>query len=473
MATISSPGIGSGLDVSSIITQLMAIERKPLDNLETAETKIQSQISEVGKIKSALSKFRDLAVKLASTSFWNQTTGTASNSAVSVTTGTGATAASYKVEVQTLAYAQSIASPTFASSSTTLSAGTLHIEMGTWGAGQTTFTADADSTAVDITVEATDTLASLRDKINASGAGVTATILTDASGARLVMRSNETGAENAFRTSVTPTGGTLDGFAFDPSSSVTGATLAQEGTDATALINDLPVRSASNTMNDVVDGVTLTFNNITVDPMTVTVAADSASMKKTLQDFASAYSELAKLIATDTKYDSTTKTAGALQGDSAIVGLQTRLRSMMGASSSASSVFARLSDIGFEMQQDGSLTANSTKLDKALANLSELRLAFANSSLTDPSLDGFAKRFRTITDDVLGIDGSLTSRADALADKLERNQDQQDRMEERLAQTQARIEKQYSMLDAKLGTLNSLSSFVTQQVALWSKTSSS
>jgi len=472
MATISSPGIGSGLDVSSIITSLMAIERKPLDNLETAETKIKSQISEVGKIKSAVSKFRDLAAKLASTSFWNHPPGTASNSAVSVATGTGATAASYKVEVQSLANAQSLASPTFASSSTTLAAGGLHIEMGTWGAGKTSFTADPDSTAVDITVDATDTLASLRDKINASGIGVTATILTDASGARLVMRSEETGAANAFRTSVTPTGGTLDGFAYDPSSSVTGATLAQDATDATALINDLPVRSASNTLNDVVDGVTLTLNNTTVDPMTVTVAADSASMKKTLQDFASAYSDLAKLIATDTKYDSTSKTAGPLQGDSAIVGLQSRLRSMLGASSSASSAFARMSDIGFEMQQDGSLTANSTKLDKALANLSELRLAFSNSSLTDASLDGFGKRFRTITDDVLGIDGSLTSRADALSDKLERNQDQQDRMEERLAQTQARLEKQYSMLDAKLGTLNSLSTYVTQQVAAWNKSSS-
>jgi flagellar hook-associated protein 2 len=473
MATISSPGIGSGLDVSSIITQLMAIERKPLDQLETSETKIKSQISEVGKIKSAVSKFRDLAAKLASSDFWKQTTGTSSNSAVSVTTGTGAVAASYKVEVQSLAYAQSLASPVFASSSTTLAAGTLHIEMGTWGAGQTSFTADPDSSAVDITVEASDTLATLRDKINAAGAGVTATILTDASGARLVMRSKETGAENAFRTSVTPTGSTLDGFAFDPSSGVTGATQAQPAADATALINDLPVRSASNTMNDVVDGVTLTFNNTTVDPMTVTVAADSASMKKTMQDFASAYTELAKLIATDTKYDATSKTAGPLQGDSAIVGLQSRLRAMLGSSSAASSVFPRLSDAGFEQQQDGSLTVNSTKLDKALANLPELKLMFSNSSLSDASLDGFGKRFRTITDDVLGIDGSLSSRSEALSDKLERNQDQQDRLEERLAQTQARLEKQYSMLDAKLGTLNSLSTFVTQQVALWSKSSSS
>ena len=472
MATISSPGIGSGLDVNSIITQLMAIERKPIDQLQTAQTKIKTQVSEVGKIKSAISKFGDLATKLASSSFWKQTTGSASNSAVSVTTGSAAIAGSYKVEVESLAYAQSIASPTFASGATALSAGTLHIEMGTWGAGQTSFTANAAATAVDITVEVTDTLASLRDKINAAGADVTASILTDASGARLVMRSKSTGAANAFRTSVTPGGGALDGLAFDPSSSVTGATQAQAAADAVARINDLPVRSASNTMNDVVDGVTLTFNNTTVDPMTVTVAADSAAIKKTLQDFASAYSDLAKLVATDTKYDASSKTAGPLQGDSAIVAMQSRLRSLLGSTTAASTAFTRLSDAGFEQQQDGSLTVNSTKLDKALANLPQLQLMFANSSLTDPSLDGFGKRFKTVTDDLLGIDGTLTTRTQALNDKLDRNKDAQDRLEQRLAQTQARLEKQYTMLDAKLGTLNSLSTYVTQQVAQWNKSSS-
>lgn len=460
MATISSPGIGSGLDVNSIITQLMAIERKPLEQLETAETKIQSQISEVGKIKSAIAKFRDLAVKLGSASFWDQTSGSASNSAVSVATGSSAIAGSYKVQVDSLAYAQSIASPTFAAGTTPLNAGTLHIE--------NPLAADPAATAIDITVEATDTLASLRDKINAAGGTVTASILTDASGARLMLRSKETGAANAFLVSSTG-GGALDGLTWNPQTATGGATLAQAAANAVAYINDIPVSSPSNTMNDVVDGVTLTFNNTTLTPMTVNVTADAAAMKKTLQDFASAYSDLAKLIASDTKYDATSKKAGLLQGDSAIVGLQSRLRSMLGASSGASSVFGRLSDIGFEMQQDGSLTANAAKLDKALANLPELERAFANSSLVDPSLDGFAKRLRTVADDVLGIEGALTTRADGLSAKLERNQDAQDKFETRLAQTRARLEKQYTMLDAKLGMLNGLSTFVTQQVALWSK----
>lgn len=469
MATISSPGIGSGLDVSSILTQLMAIERKPLEKLQSAESRIQTQISEFGKIKSAMSKLRELSSKLTSPTFWSQTTGKSSDPAVSVTTGSTATAASYGVQVTSLAAAQSIASPTFASSASTLSAGTLHIELGTWGAGLTSFTPKPGATAIDVTVEATDTLAGVRDKINASGAGVTATILTDATGARLMIRSGETGAANAFRTTVSPTGGTLDGLAYDPSAGVNGATSAQAAADAVAKIDGLTVRSATNTLTDVVDGVTLTLNAVTTTTATVAVAADTATIKTTLTDFAKAYSELATLIATDTKYDAANKKAGALQGDGAVTSLLNRLRSVVGETSGASASFERLSDIGFEQQRDGTLSVNTTRLDNALANLTQLKAAFSNSD-ADDTLDGFATRFRELADEVLGADGSLTTRAQGLADKLERNQDSQDRLEQRLAQTQARLEKQYSALDAKLGALNSLSSYVTQQVTTWNKT---
>ncbi len=455
MATISSPGIGSGLDVNSIITQLMAIERQPLKQLETAETKIQSQISEVGKVKSALSKFRDLAAKLASTDFWKTSTGSSSNSAVGITTSSTASPAQYSVEVTSLAKAQTIAAPAVASSTATLGSGTLTIQRA--GGGD----------PFDVTIEATDTLAAIRDKINAAGAGVTASILNDGSGARLVMRANATGTDNAFTTTVSGTG--LDGLSFDAGTQTGGATLAQAAANAAATVNNLPISSQSNTLTDVLDGVTLTLNAETAAPVTVEVKPDNDTLRKAITDFAAAYSELAKLIGTATKYDSAAKKAGPLQGDSAIVGLQTQLRAMVGAASGASSVFTRLSDIGLEMQQDGSLSVNATKLDKAIANLAELKAMFSNSSSTDPSLDGFAKRFRVVASDILGIDGSLSTRTEGLNDKLRRNQKQQDRLEERLAQTQKRLEKQYSALDTQLGKLNGLSSYVTQQVALWNK----
>jgi len=396
-----------------------------------------------------------VAAKLASTDFWRTTTGKSNSSAVGVTTSSTASPASFAVEVTSLAKAQTIAAPALASSSTTLGSGTLTIQR--TGGGD----------PFDVAIEATDTLAGIRDKINAAGAGVTASILTDASGARLVMRANATGTDNAFNTTVSGTG--LDGLSFNAATQTGGATPAQPAANLVATVNNLPVSSASNTLTDVFDGVTLTMTAETAGPVTIDVAADTETLKKTLTEFATAYTELSKLIVTDTKYDATAKKAGALQGDSAIVGLQNRLRSMLGASSGASTAYARLSDVGFEMQQDGSLTVNSTKLDKAIANLSELKALFSNSSLTDANLDGFGKRFRVVASDILGIDGALTSRTTGLNDKLKRNQTSQDRMEERLAQTQKRLEKQYSMLDAKLGTLNGLSTYVTNQVAQWNK----
>lgn len=463
-SSISSLGVGSGLDVNSIITGLMAIERRPLNNLESAEKTINTQISEVGKIKSALSKFRDLAAKLAGTDFWKQTSGSSGSTAVGVTTDGNAVTGSYSVQVNTLASAQAIATSVYTSSSALVGAGTLTIESGTWGANQASFTGSA-STAIEITAD--DTLASVRDKINTSGAAVTASILTDASGARLVIRSKDTGAANAFRTSVS--GGGPVALGYDPSSGVNNATRSQTAADAAATINGLAVTSASNSLVNVLDGMTLTLNEPTTTAVTVNVKSDTEAMKKTLQDFAAAYSELAKLIATDTRYDAASKAAGPLQGDGAIVGLQNRLRAMLGATSGASTTYTRLSDVGFEMQRDGSLSVNATKLDKALANLPELKNLFANSSTTDANLDGFGKRFRVFATDVLGIEGTLTARSDGLSEKLKRNQDAQERLEARLEQVRKRLEAQYTALDAQMGKLNGLSNYVTQQVAAWNK----
>lgn len=472
MATISSSGIGSGLDVSTIITSLMAIERRPLDLLETAETKIQSQISALGQISSALSSFRDLAGKLASSTFWKQTSGSSSASAVGITTSGSATKASYSVEVQSLAKAQAVATSTFAASTDTLGAGTLHLELGSWDAGQTSFTPDAETSAVDIAIAQTDTLADIRDKINAAGAGVSATLLTDASGVRLVMRSSSTGAESGFRATVTTSAGSLDTLAYDPPNVAGGATLTQAAANAQATIDGLAVSSASNTLTDVMDGVTLSFNAVTTAPVTVGVAADTDSMRKTLEEFASAYSKLASLIKSNTKYDASSAAGATLQGDSTVVGVHNAMRSILGAASGASTAFARLSDAGFELQQDGSLTVNATKLDNALDNLPELQKLFANSDLAEAGNDGFGKRFKAFADALLGIDGTLTARKDGLDARLDRNQDQQERMEQRLEQTQKRLEAQYTALDAKMGTLSSLSSYITQQVAIWSKSTS-
>lgn len=449
MTTISSPGIGSGLDVNSIISQLVAIERQPIDVLKAKSTKIQAQISEYGKLKSAISAFRDAALKLTSNDTWGMTTGSSSDStAVGVAVKSGAAVGGYSLQVTALAKAQSNASGLFASSAALPGAGTLTLTRG--------------ATAVDITVEATDTLTGVRDKINAANAGVTAIVFTDASGSRLLMRSTATGLANAFTVSGGPA------LLYTPENP---ATMNQAAADAAATLNGLPITSPSNTLANVVDGMTLTLSKVTTGPVEISVVQDNESLKKAVQAFADAYNALNTLIATEVKYDAANKTGGPLQGDSTAVGLQRQMRALLGSSSGASSVFTRLSEVGLETQSNGSLSVSAGKLDTALANLPELKKLFANSDTLVPANDGIARQFRTMGDSLLSVDGAITTRTDGLRRRIELNQDAQERLDLRVAQIEKRLRAQYTALDATLGRMSGLSSYVTQQMAMFTNSS--
>ena len=473
MATISSAGIGSGLDVNSIITQLMSIESQPLTALQKKATTIQSTVSEYGKMKSAVSTLNDLAAKLASTTTWGQTTVTSSNPLAVTAATSGSAAGSYSVQVQSLASVQTLASGVFASTTSTPGAGTLNIELGTWGSAQTSFTPKSGATSINVDITATDTLADVRDKINAAGAGVTALIMTDASGSRLLMRSSATGADNAFRTTVTDSDGNntdaagLSQLAFGTATK--NLSLNQTAANAAATVNGLAVSSSTNTLANIVDGLSLTLSAVTTSAVNIDVVPDSATLTKTLTDFAAAYTAVVKLIATDTKYDAASKKGGILQGDNAAVGLQRQLRTLAGSSSGASSVFGHLSDIGLQLQSDGSMSVNATKLTSALANLPELKKAFSNLGGTDTTLNGFGKQFRDMTSAMLDIEGSLSTRSDGLSKQLSRNQADQDSMNIRLAGIEKRLRAQYTALDTAMAQLNSSSGYMTQQIAAWAR----
>ena len=473
MATISSAGVGSGLDVNSIIKQLMAIEQQPLRALQTKATTIQSTVSEYGKIKSTVATLNDLAGQLANATTWAQTSSTSSTPAAVTAATSGSAPGNYSVEVQSLASVQTLATGIFASATALPGAGTLNIELGSWGAGQTSFTPKTGVTSIDVTVSATDTLNDVRDKINAAGAGVTALIMNDANGSRLLLRSSTTGAANAFRTTVTDADGTptdaagLSQLAYGTSAASKVMTKNQTAANAAATINGLAVSSTTNTLGNVVDGLTLTLAAVTTSPVSIDVTVNKEALKKTLTDFAAAYTAVVKLIATDTKYDPASKKGGVLQGDSAAVGLQRQLRSLVGTTSGASTMFGFMSDAGLQLQGDGSMTVNASKLDSALANLGELKKAFSSSSASDPTQDGFAKRFRVVTGAMLGIEGALTTRADGMAKALTRNQRDQDNLNVRLTGIEARMRAQYTALDATMARLNSSSSYITQQLASW------
>jgi len=280
----------------------------------------------------------------------------------------------------------------------------------------------------------------------------------DAGSPRLVVTGTDTGAVNTIGIAVTGASGQLAALAY-PGSMVQNRAAA----DAVLRINGLQITSASNKLSGVVEGVTLTLSKVTTAPVQVNIGNDTASMRKGVTDFVSAFNEIAKYLASQTKYDDATKSAGPLQGDRSAVSLQNRLRSLVQQTSSASTQLDRLGDVGLQLQRDGTLKVDNAKLDAALADPAEMSRAFATLQT------GFGQRFKLLADSVLGNDGLLTTRSNGLRDSIARNDKDQQRLQERVARVQERLTRQYSALDTTLNRLNGLDSYVQQQITNWNR----
>ena len=473
--TLSSAGLGSGLDVNSIVSQLVAIESQPITQLQTQAAGLQTQLSTWGQLSSSLSSLEDAASALTLPSTWAATSATSSNSsAVGVATGTGAQAGNYTVTVSSLASAQTIASNTFSSVSSTVGSGTLQIQLGTWNASQTSFTPSATSGTVNITVGSTDTLTDIASKINVAGAGVTASVVTDATGSRLLI-TGATGTNNGFRVSAVDGDGNntdaagLSALAFDPSSGVKSMTQTQAAADAQATVNCLSLTSHSNALT-AINGLTLQLNQITSAPVSISVAQDNTAITNSINAFVTAYNSLASAIRTDTKYDPSTQTAAPLQGDSTAVMLQNQLSSLISSTSGASSVYSSLSSIGISVQKDGTLQVDSTKLSAALSsNPGEVKKLFASADPVNSANNGFAQKFFSFTNQALSYNGLLTSRTAGIQQEIANNSQQQSDMQAQVATYQARVQAQYSALDTAMAQLNALSSYMSQQITSMNK----
>jgi flagellar hook-associated protein 2 len=440
---LSFPGIGSGLDVNGIVDQLVALERRPIALLETAKSKLTSQISSVGLLQSHLGNLQSAAAQLAKTSFWAKNSATSSDgAAVSVTAQASAVPARYTIEVTTLAASQSLSSGLFATPDN-VGSGTLTITRG--------------ATAVNIAVgPGVTTLAALRDRINAAEAGVTASVVQDGAGSRLVLTGTDTGAANAVTVSVANPTGSM-GMLVYPGS----MTQDRPAADAVFKVNNLPLTSATNTLENVVDGLNLTLSQTTTTPVTVTVSNDTAALRKGVNDFITAYNSVNSFLSAQTKYDEGSKVAGPLQGDRTAVSLQNRLRTLAGQSSNASAVFTRLSDLGIALQRDGSLKVeDEAKLTRALADPAEMATAFTTTGT------GLAQGFKSLADSMLGVQGALSTRAEGLRASVKRNERDKERLEDRVARTQERLLKQYQALDARMNQLTGLSTYVSQQMTM-------
>ena len=470
MATISSPGIASGLDIQSIVSQLVALEKAPLTQLKSQATSFQTKLSTMGTIKSQVAALGDAAAKLSNNTGWNAVKATSSNpSAIGVTVKAGAPATSITMEVQNLAKAQSTASaavPTGAAMGT----GSMTIELGQWTGSSF---AAGSGTPVTVTIGAgEDSLAEIAAKINESDAGVSATVLKDASGERLLMRSKDTGLENAFRITVADDDGQptdasgLSRLAFSVGNA-NGMARSQSAENALATINNVSISSASNKLSDTLTGMTMQLSQVTTAPVEIDVSNDTEAINANVKAFVDAYNTLNTTLATATRYDEASKTAGPLQGDSTAVGLQNALRGMM-RSVSSSTPYSRLSDIGIELKTGGKLEIDATKMGAALDNLDDLKALFTTNG-SDPTAVGFGWKIKTFAQDLIDSDGTVTNKTDAIQASLKRNTLEQERVNDKASRSEKRLLAQYNAMDAAVGKLNGLSSFVSQQITMWNK----
>jgi flagellar hook-associated protein 2 len=374
---ISSPGIGSGLDINGIVSQLMALERRSVTALDTKEVKYQAQLTAYGSVKGALSAFQTAVAALANTSKFSTVKATVADSTVATVSATSATEGSYALEVQNLAKAHKLKSTSFATTSTTVGTGKLTISFGSYSGD--TFTLNPDKTSKDITIAAgQSSLSGVRDAINAADAGITASIVNDGTGFRLTVTSKDTGAANAVRIAVddddttdTDTSG-LSQLAYDGRTLSGVANLSQtvEAKNATAFVDGLLVSKASNTWTDVIEGVTLTLlKENTPSATTVSVTRDVAGVQSAVQGFVKAYNDLNKTLTDLSKYDAVNKKASTLTGDATVRAIQAQLRTAFNSAlSTAGGGLKVLSDVGITFQTDGTLKLDTAKLSAVLAD---------------------------------------------------------------------------------------------------------
>ena len=406
MATISAAGIGSGLDVSSILEQIVEAERAPTENrLNLKEATLQAELSAFGTLKGAVSSFQSSFGKLTSASLFNSSNVSVSDKDVlSATTSSIAEAGNYSVEVKSLAQSHTLASIAFDELDDVIGSGTLTFNFGTtvydpgtdFETGDdtyTSFTNNTERSSESVVIDNTNnTVAGIRDAINDADIGVTASIVDDGSGYRLLLSSDQQGVDNSLGITVDEGGAAGDNIdttglsllAFN--GSATNAEQTQSAADAELTINGLTVFREENTVTGAIPGITLNLKTADVgNPVQVNISSSNASeAEKNIGTFVSSFNEMAGVFNSLTAYGGEGGQNGILLGDTTARNMMSQLRRELGGFIDNAGSFNSLSSIGITTEKDGSLKLDTSTLKNALSDdfdsVAELFYANGNSS---------------------------------------------------------------------------------------------
>ncbi|MEW6513311.1 MAG: flagellar filament capping protein FliD [Pseudomonadota bacterium] len=453
MASITSAGLGSGLDINGIISSLMAVEAQPLTALATKEASYQSKLSAFGSLKGALSSLQTAAQTLKNASTFTAKSASSSDSTVlAASASSTAAAGSYSITVNHLAGYHALRSDgNYTATTDIFNTGTLSIAVG----GGTAVNVDIDSN--------NNTLAGIRDAINEADAGVTASIIYDSVNAkqRLVLTSQTLGSDGAITVAVSNEV-TVSGA--NPLLDLATASLVETkpAEDAELIVNGITTTSSSNSVTDAIDGLTLTLSK--AGTTTVTVAQNTGTVTSAVNAFVKAYNDAVGGIKQMTAYDAANKKASVLTGDSTARSIQSQLSNL--AQSMVTGVaggISRLSDIGITVQKDGTLAVDSSKLSAAVADPDKDVAALFTQTTTGN--EGIAVRFNTILEGIVGTSGLITSRTDGISASIKDLQKRADALNLRLEQVEKRYRAQFTALDTLIASMNQTSTYLTQQLA--------
>jgi flagellar hook-associated protein 2 len=447
---ITTSGVGSGIDIESLVTKLIAAEGQPATNrINKKEATWQADLSAYGSLKSALSSFQTAVKSLNDPADFLGRTSTSSNTEVfSATANETAVPGKYDIEVIQLAESAKSRSGNFTSADEVVGTGSLAISL-----GATTFNITVDSE--------NNTLAGLRDAINAASdnPGLTASIINVDGGSRLVLTSDKLGSANTIGIVATDDDGMPEDTAGLSRLATVNLTTVQAAQDAIINVDSQPVTRDSNTFSDVISGVKFTLDSAlpgTVESLSI--GLDKGSLIKNVNSFVKAYNSLADTMASLSSFNADTGAAGTLLGDSALRSVQSKISQTM-SSSIAGLGFGSLVSIGITTNDEGNLEVDSAKLDTVMtADYTAVSQLFSSENGLAKSLDSVLERY-------ISSDGILTARQDGLQTNIDSLDGDREQLNRRLASLDARYRAQFTAMDILVAQLTSLGDYMTQQLA--------
>lgn len=458
MASISTLGIGSGLDLSTILTKTETAEKAALTPISTQQTAFTAKLSAYSTMKSALTTFQTANTKLNDADLFSSTKTSSTSTAFSATTSAGAVAGKYTIAVTQLASAQTLTSAVQSSNTTALASADSTISIKLAGS----------SKAIDVTVTAANSsLNGIRDAINKASTGVTASVIKTGDGSyRLSLTSDKTGTDNSATLSVTGDSTLQSMLNYDGTSS-SNMTESVAAKNALLKVNNVDIESSSNSISDALEGITLNLTAETSGTQTLTITKDTSSASSIIAAWATAYNTLQDSLNALTKYtavDAGTAaqdtTNGALLGDSTLRTIQSQMKDML-TNTASTSTYKTLSQIGITTDPTtGQLKTDQTKLDAALAKDPDGIKAMI---IGDGKTTGITTTLDTNLTSWLSSKGSIQAATDGVSKTLNNLTAQYNKISDRIDDTIARLKTQFTALDVMISKLNSTSDYLTTQ----------